>query len=53
MFVPERVFFILKNAFGVELESRDVIKREVVEGTLMEKKIFIELYPLEIKVFYY
>lgn len=52
MFVPERVFLTLENAFGVALPKRDIIKREVVKGTLMDKKTFIELYPLEIKVLF-
>lgn len=50
--VPEKVFEKLKAAFGVENEERDVIERSVVEGTLMEKHTFVEIYPFEIKVSY-
>lgn len=35
------------------LEERDIIKRKVIEGTLLEKKTFIEVYPLEVKVYFF
>lgn len=48
--VPEPVFDELRNAFGVENESRDIIQRKVVKGTILNNQIFIEYYPLEFKV---
>ncbi|KAI1715418.1 ubiquitin carboxyl-terminal hydrolase domain-containing protein [Ditylenchus destructor] len=48
--VPEPVFDELRNAFGVENESRDIIQRKVVKGTILNNQIFIEYYPLEFKI---
>ncbi|KAI1707809.1 BTB/POZ domain-containing protein [Ditylenchus destructor] len=45
--VPEFVFDELRSAFGVENESRDVIQRKVIKGTVLDNQIFIEYYPLE------
>lgn len=48
--VSDYVFHRLREAFGIKDEERDVIFRTVVKGTLMQEKVFIEVYPLQIKI---
>uniref|UniRef100_A0A914LJF5 Ubiquitin carboxyl-terminal hydrolase n=1 Tax=Meloidogyne incognita TaxID=6306 RepID=A0A914LJF5_MELIC len=48
-FVSDATFTNLRSVFGIEDEERDVISRKVVKGMLRDE-IFIEVYPLQIKV---
>uniref|UniRef100_A0A914I8D4 ubiquitinyl hydrolase 1 n=1 Tax=Globodera rostochiensis TaxID=31243 RepID=A0A914I8D4_GLORO len=48
--LPEKLFTRLKEAYGVALEERDEILREVITGTLFQQEPFIEIYPLMLKV---
>ena len=48
--IPEKLFFVLRDHFGVALEDRDLIKRTVVHGTLMKQSPFVEIYLHELKV---
>ncbi|KAI1715924.1 DUSP domain-containing protein [Ditylenchus destructor] len=48
--VPEPVFEVLRNRFGLELDERDVILRRVIKADYMGQQIFIEYYLLELKI---
>ena len=48
--VPEEIFNILRIAYGLESEERDVIRRKVVSGTALRSEPFVEIYLLKLKV---
>ncbi|CAD5218340.1 unnamed protein product [Bursaphelenchus okinawaensis] len=48
--VPEHVFHVIEAKFGLKNGQDDVIKRPVVQGTVLQKEAFVEVYPLQLQV---
>ena len=48
--MPEKIFKRLRETFGIADSSRDVIKRPVIIGSVLQKDPFVEIYPLRLKV---
>ncbi|CAD5225212.1 unnamed protein product [Bursaphelenchus xylophilus] len=48
--VPEHVFEAIKKKLGLKNGEADVIKRPVVQGTVLQKDAFVEVYPLQLQV---